>query len=642
MRARAAVQLIWGCLLALLGGCPYNDYPSLPHRDVAYGSPTAPRTCSSCHRGRPRVDSFDQQACLHCHEPIAIQLRERKGHHGAIIAANGTPRCASCHDEHRGALWPARLVVWPASKQAAFASEHGRATGFELDGRHRTTPCVRCHDRSRPSGLSTFTGLSSPCQSCHLAQSNHGPLRSALTDCARCHTTQSWTKVQTPLRFQHDRDTPYPLRGGHAHAQDSCQRCHAKVSRPGAAKNLPATAGPLFALPAERFHDCQPCHEARNPHGGSFGPRLCKSCHSEERGWAARAFRHGEEAGFPLLGRHATARCADCHRSEQRNLPQSACGDCHSHNNVHGKRFERQGDCNTCHSPTDWIDNVFDHQTRTGFPLDNSHTANSLGECLKCHRRPKNSPSGFESLHLLTGSPAQKGSHVLRIDCRSCHAHKQQHENSRTPEQRTRPCLSCHERPGNSRLARALLAPSDKSDPKDDRLSWFGHGPGKPFRLFGGHSISSLDTCQACHSNSKSGFAKLPTDCVACHKANDAHAASLGDCGRCHDPAANTWQRTPRLNHDSVFALQGRHTAAACAGCHPSDDPAKQYRGRPTQCGASECHQRKDTLHKGSRGSDCGSTGCHSPRHDGWKIPKFHDSVPPAAEATDAAARGRK
>lgn len=622
----------------------------MPHRDVAYGSGGA-RSCASCHRGQPRVDSFEQASCLHCHDPIAAQLRDKKGHHGALIAAQGPVRCASCHDEHSGAAWPTRLVSWPASEQAAFGREHGRATGFNLEGRHQELACTQCHDRRLASGLSTFTGLSSQCQSCHLAQSHHGNLREPLRDCARCHTARSWTQLQVPLRFDHARDTAYALRG--AHAQADCQRCHAKVEQVASAKRAAPAAGPLFALPAERFHDCQPCHTKRSPHGGSFGPRLCKGCHSEARGWSARLFRHGEEAGFALLGKHADARCADCHRKNQSEPPQSRCGDCHGHNNVHGARFAQQGDCNTCHSPTAWSDNVFDHQARTGFALDNRHTANTLGDCLKCHRRNRGSLSGFESLHLLSAT-GPKASLGLRVDCRGCHAHKQQHEGSRTPEQRTRPCLSCHERAGSPRLARILLSAGEKSAEKsseksgeksgaqDERLSWFGHGPGKPFRLFGGHSLAVLGTCQACHPSSKSGFAKLPMDCASCHKKRDAHRGTLGNCGRCHDPAANTWQRTPRLDHDAVFALKGSHTAAACAGCHPGDDPAKQYRGRPTLCGASECHQRKDTLHRGSRGPDCGSSGCHSPLHSGWKIPKFHESAPSELQETDIAARGRK
>lgn len=628
LRRCAPYALLLAGVCALVG-CPYEDYPSMPHRDIAYGAAGGPQRCDTCHRGQPSSDNLDQQACLRCHEPIAAQIKDkgRRGYHGQLTS----PRCAQCHHEHRGPTWPERLVDFSEAQQAALRPEHGRITrtGFALSGSHADLACSRCHKSLSPGRRPSFLGLSAACSTCHLGRSPHGPVQAPLLACERCHDTTAFRPAHTERGFDHSRDTGYPLRG--AHAQVACASCHRATSAPPSGA---LSKGPVFAPTSGRARDCRSCHAEHSPHGGSFGPRLCKSCHAPERGWRARRFNHSEETTFPLDGRHADQACASCHRSKLTAPPTAACASCHGERSPHGTRFVGQGGCDTCHDTADWQDNTFDHRSRTGFPLTNLHSASTLVACAKCHRSARTSQRGFESLASLSSQPARPerpGGGLRAISCRGCHAHAQQHQDSQTAAQRTRPCLQCHAEPGSRRLSRLLALPVNKALEAADqeRVSWFGHGPERPFRLVGGHALSRVKTCGACHADPSKGFGKLAKDCASCHGKTDAHGGSLKDCGRCHDPSTASWKAVPRFRHERTFPLEGSHGEARCVGCHPAGDPAKQYRGRPTLCGASECHQADDTLHRGSRGSACGSSDCHSPLHRGWRTPKFHPTTRP-------------
>ena len=627
--ARMLGSLCWAMLLVVLAGCPSADYPSVPHRAVAYGPhPEKAETCTACHRGQPRSQTQDQQLCLDCHREISAQVTAKKGHHGRVLLADEKARCANCHREHSGSVWPERMIQFPASTQRTFRPLHERATGFVLDGKHGELDCEGCHDRKRPSGRTTFWGLSGRCGSCHAAQAPHGPAKSKNPDCRSCHQTQGWTSLLDPLHFDHQQQTAFPLRG--AHVRVDCKSCH--LSEKAQHQGVPR--GPLFVMSRARVNDCRSCHAKQSPHGGSYGPRLCKSCHAPERGFAARTFRHGEETGFALMGKHAQTACSICHRRELHETPSPRCESCHNQQSTHGTRFARQGDCSTCHSSTSFADNNFEHRLQTGFPLDHRHAVTTLRDCRKCHRSPAGERHGFEKLRI---TATERKATPERIDCRACHAHKQQHQDSRTAAQREKPCLTCHEQAGSTRLSKTLLRASRMGPSDSEKLGWFGHGEEKPFRLLGSHALSKLGSCRACHSDPVRGFHKLSTDCVSCHKDRDVHQGSLGTgCQRCHDPLAGSFTKTPKLRHDAVYKLEGSHQTAPCAGCHPTEDPATQYHGRPTVCGDAACHQRDDTLHRGSRGAQCGSSECHSPRHGSFRIPRFHSPTDSSVLTEDA------
>jgi hypothetical protein len=67
------------------------------------------------------------------------------------------------------------------------------------------------------------------CVGCH--QSPHGNQfanRPGGDKCESCHSAEAFAPA---TRFDHDRDTKFPLRGGHANV--ACAKCHATVPGPG-------------------------------------------------------------------------------------------------------------------------------------------------------------------------------------------------------------------------------------------------------------------------------------------------------------------------------------------------------------------------------------------------------------------------
>ena len=116
--------------------------------------------------------------------------------------------------------------------------------------------------------------------------------------------------------------------------------------------------------------------------------------------------------------------------------------------------------------------------------------------------------------------------------------------------------------------------------------------------------------CSTCHGGASdlTDLRATPTDCVACHSADDTHQGSLGaDCAGCH--SAEGWQSAD-IDHDLTgFPLAGKHLDTACETCHVGG----QLSGIPTTC--IDCHRSDDT-HAGKFGTDCGA--CHTA--DDWSI----------------------
>jgi len=86
---------------------------------------------------------------------------------------------------------------------------------------------------------------------------NHSAVRPAASR-ARCHNPNGWQL----WRFDHGRETEFPLAG--AHAKLACDQCHR------------APAGSGAATPSR----CGGCHAKDDPHAGAFG-RGCERCHAD-------------------------------------------------------------------------------------------------------------------------------------------------------------------------------------------------------------------------------------------------------------------------------------------------------------------------------------------------------------------------
>ncbi len=161
-----------------------------------------------------------------------------------------------------------------------------------------------------------------------------------------------------------------------------------------------------------------------------------------------------------------------------------------------------------------------------------------------------------------------------------------------------RPCRECHAEHLGRQAKVAVLDEARFDHRQTD------------FQLLGKHASVK---CGACHAAGKK-FRQVASDCVSCHRKDDAHKGSLGaDCQRCH--AESDWKKA-KFDHDKTsFALKGRHAGAKCAACHRT--PA--FRETPKECAG--CH-RRDDVHAGKLGADCAR--CHSDRS--WKKAEFDHS----------------
>ena len=117
------------------------------------------------------------------------------------------------------------------------------------------------------------------------------------------------------------------------------------------------------------------------------------------------------------------------------------------------------------------------------------------------------------------------------------------------------------------------------------------------FPLTGAHANLA---CNVCHVNGV--YAGTPTNCYACHAANDVHNGANGqNCQACHSTTA--WLPATVDHNTTAFPLTGAHANLACNLCHANG----VYAGTPTNCYA--CHAQDDA-HNGVNGTDC--SVCHS------------------------------
>jgi hypothetical protein len=327
--------------------------------------------CHNCHK--PFAKTAQDDLCAGCHKDIAADIAAKRGLHGRnpIVTSAG---CKHCHIEHGG-----RNADITRLDRTAF--DHG-VTDFALTGAHVTTACASCH---KPDVK--FRTAPRSCIGCHSKDDVH---KASLGDgCAACHGTASWKATA----FNHDRDTKFPLTGGHARL--TCQGCHR-----GDVKTHPTPT------------ECVSCHGATDPHKGKLGPR-CEACH-DTSDWKRILFDH-DQSDFPLIGKHAKVACADCHRTPDFRATPIACISCHQDKQHQG----RLGiECGVCHNAVDWKLVRFDHQRDARYLLEGAH---AIITCEKCHTQ-----AALASLRLPT-------------DCRSCHRSEDIHHGAFGDD-----CAKCH------------------------------------------------------------------------------------------------------------------------------------------------------------------------------------------------------
>lgn len=334
--------------------------------------------CGECHTA-PLFKVKPSQACVDCH-------RRDDKHEGSLGR-----ECGSCHTERD----------W--KEKAKF--DHAR-TDFPLLGKHALATCQSCHKSSR------FKETPKACVDCHRQDDKHqGTLGTA---CGDCHQERDWKTTQG--RFDHER-TQFKLRNAHAQPRLACNACHKDLR---SFRRTPT--------------DCHSCHRAADKHAGQLGTQ-CESCHTD-RDWKTTRFDHARSR-FPLLGRHLTAACKDCHQTPRFKDAKSECIACHLRDDKHRARFGT--DCASCHNARAWAIWSFDHDKRSRFRLEGLHKRTA---CESCHTQP---------------APAGKALAPIGDHCAACHRRDDPHDGNFGTR-----CEQCHVSDGWKQLKQGGAAPPSK------------------------------------------------------------------------------------------------------------------------------------------------------------------------------------
>jgi hypothetical protein len=558
----------------------------------AHQSLNGPTNCTKCHDlGRGAA----QLKCLECHTEIRERITERRGMHAVWANSNaGSKDCAKCHSEHNGADF--QLIHWEPSREAL---DHAK-TGFALTGKHAGVACANCHKTenipaSARGGIlvkdlqRTYLGLSRDCASCH--QDEHrGQLGK---DCARCHTVETWKPASL---FSHAK-TKYPLTG--AHEKTPCAKCHVSI----------AGTKPYVKYTGLAFLKCSACHS--DPHKGSF-TAPCESCHTTT-GWNRIAQLQGfdhSKTKYPLLGKHQSVSCSDCHTHGdfKTPVPFAKCVDCHA--DAHKGQFRARadgGECSACHTVESFKPSTFTvkEHAATKYPLEGKHVPVA---CAKCHLTK--GAKGEDTLFK-----------IVETECKDCHEDIHKGQFAGVPLLNR--CESCHNLQGF----------------KPARFSLARHKETR-FPLIGAHMAVVCADCHKPEQTSSPSPVKYRFEdrsCTACHQ--DPHNGqfrarmetrrtdgTVAGCEACHTTA--TWKELNRFDHSKTeFPLFGAHRGVACGDCHrpPALETTLKnvdFRGAPKQC--SGCHLDPHGSQFALRKDAADCSGCHNSAR--WKPSQFdHD-----------------
>ena len=301
------------------------------HKDV---------TCRKCHTDK--VYAGTPRECVACHKKDDDD-KGHKGHYGK--------KCEACHT----------VKVW---KDSIF--NHDKDTKYPLDGKH-----VKGRVQVMPQVAPVHRANSRPPASrCHRDDDNEKGHKGRYGEkCENCHTPKHWKEI----RFNHDRNTKFPLRG--KHERTKCSSCH---------------TGDLYKTKTPT--ECIACHrkdDDEKGHRGSLGDK-CGNCHNEENWKKETKFDHDKNTDYPLTGKHRDAKCESCHKSGVTAQPGKArekapryCSGCHTDDDQKkghkGKFGER---CDTCHTTKEWKDITFKHDRDTKYQLRGKHAE---AKCVDCH-----------------------------------------------------------------------------------------------------------------------------------------------------------------------------------------------------------------------------------------------------------------
>jgi hypothetical protein len=421
---------------------------------------------------------------------------------------------------------------------------------------------------------------------------------------------------------------------------------------------------------------CLDCHEdlrrridaGAGLHGRAYRGRACEDCHHEHIGRKTKLVRwpggsmdalDHELTGWKLEGDHRQVKCLECHDDVRAGKPtflaaRPECASCHK--DPHAGRLGAR--CQGCHDSADWSNfdrRAFDH-AKTRYPLTGRHLP---VECEKCHGTPaKWTGLAFDTCEACHDDPHDGG--FVPKPCTACHATagwadaaakvRGDHPGlSLAAGHRKVTCERCHDR-GNTRPpskgARCVAChPTVHEAPFGDRcegchagIRWLGLADAVGRRahartvypLAGKHVGVACAGCHPPKLPAAKRFRALTHDrCAACHA--DRHAGEFaardgGECGACHRVDGFTPTTFGVSAHAStVFALDGRHTATPCRGCHGEARPRLDLRVGKRAC--AECHADPHGGQFARELAQGGCAQCHATA--GWERPRIdHSSWP--------------
>ncbi|MBI5561087.1 MAG: hypothetical protein HY883_07430, partial [Deltaproteobacteria bacterium] len=338
------------------------------HKD-AHKKQFTGKTCESCHSTEDwKKTSFD-------HNSTAYKGYKLEGKHIKTPCekchADGrykpiTADCFNCHkndDTHKEELGRTCDRCHTPEDWKKTTLDHNLKTKFPLLGKHRDTPCEKCHKGKK------YRTKAERCVDCH-EDKHKGEFKE---ECSSCHTQLDWQ----PRKFDHKKKTGVELSG--AHNDVVCSNCH------GEKKDFRG---------ANRY--CNQCHT--DPHLNQFGALECSRCHGQNS-WNTALFRHGS-TGFPLTGAHLNVECAECHKNRVYRNTSTACVICHLDRYNSATNHVSGGyplDCTVCHKITSggWMTinhaNITTgcatcHLSYSNPPRPASHSTNGWTVCENCHR----------------------------------------------------------------------------------------------------------------------------------------------------------------------------------------------------------------------------------------------------------------
>jgi hypothetical protein len=401
-------------------------------------------------------------------------------------------------------------------------------------------------------------------------------------NCASCHNDHHGRDFQiikfNKKAFNHDK-TGFSLKG--VHAKQDCNACHnaQRIKDP----ELKKRTGTYLGLQQE----CLSCHT--DFHQSKLSSK-CTECHNFDSWKNAKRFDHSK-THFPLLGKHMTVGCIECHKTEMVNgkkvqrfkgLVFNNCTGCHQ--DVHKGKFGQN--CKECHTEESFHFNkemkAFNHD-KTSFKLIGKH---KQVDCKECHK----------------GSLMTPLKHNNCFDC-----HKDYHKGEFNTKNSKPDCIECHTNDG--------FTPSTFTVEK--------HNKGK-FKLEEAHLATS---CNACHKKDGKNwtFRNIGSRCVDCHQNEhkgfiEDKFMSNEDCQACH--TVKSW-KVEKFDHDKTgYTLEGAHATTACSDCHYGKNEngvrTQQFKGLSKEC--SSCHKDSHVGQFAVNGkTDC--TSCHG--LDKWENSKF-------------------